>query len=225
MSADTLPLSARLRAATGELHRQVERAGILPALLRGRLERVTYCALLRNLHALYAALESALQAHAAHRALCALPLDRLWRRDALAQDLHLLAGPAWPALPLQPALRDHVARIESLAASQPALLAAHAYVRYLGDLSGGQALSAIVARSFGLSGDDGVRFYAFGPADATARLAADVRHALDAIPASVVAPAELVDEACAAFVRHRALFEQLARPMPADAPADQGRAA
>jgi heme oxygenase len=46
-----LPLAAALRAGTAELHGEAERAGTMRDLLRGRVARSGYCALLRNLHA------------------------------------------------------------------------------------------------------------------------------------------------------------------------------
>jgi hypothetical protein len=48
--------------------------------------------------------------------------------------------------------------------SRPALLLAHAYVRYLGDLSAGQLLRGIVARGAALAGTTAVAFYDFGDA-------------------------------------------------------------
>lgn len=38
---------------------------------------------------------------------------------------------------------------------------AHAYTRYLGDLSGGQVLGRIARKSLKLSSDDGLSFFAF----------------------------------------------------------------
>lgn len=44
------------------------------------------------------------------------------------------------------------------------MLLSHSYVRYLGDLSGGQVLRRRVAKAYGLAEDDdaGVEFYTFG---------------------------------------------------------------
>jgi heme oxygenase len=61
-------------------------------------------------------------------------------------------------------LTTYVNRLRHLAAdgSDSRLLLAHAYVRYLGDLSGGQIIRARVAKSYGFpKNGDGVRFYAF----------------------------------------------------------------
>lgn len=43
----------------------------------------------------------------------------------------------------------------------PAFLLAHAYTRYLGDLSGGQVLGRIAQKSMGLKSGEGLNFFAF----------------------------------------------------------------
>ena len=43
----------------------------------------------------------------------------------------------------------------------PEFLVAHAYTRYLGDLSGGQVLGRIAQKSMGLKGSEGLSFFAF----------------------------------------------------------------
>lgn len=209
----TVPLAERLRTATRELHRAVERAGLMPALLRGQLPRAGYLALLRNLHALYEALEAGLDGHAAHPQLAPLRLPGLARAGALAADLDVLHGPGWAqALPLCAAAGAYAERLRTLGERQPALLAAHAYVRYLGDLNGGQVLARLVGQGLRLAPGQGVAFYDFGPADQVAARARAFRAGLDRIAPDEAAADAIVEEACAAFVRHRELFEQLEQP-------------
>ena len=208
----TVPLAGRLRTATKDLHHAVERAGVMRSLLRGQLPRDDYLLLLRNLHAIYQALESGFTRQGSHPQLQPLRQPALARLDALTQDLDALHGPGWyQALPLRPAARDYVDHLNELAASRPALLAAHAYVRYLGDLSGGQMLARIVAQGLQLPPGEGVAFYDFGPAEQVKALALGFRVALDQIAVDETQALALVDEACAAFSRHRELFEQLER--------------
>lgn len=204
-------LAERLRAETRDLHTVAERAGIMPALLRGRLDRGAYCALLRNLHAIYAALEPALLRHAVHAAVGPVVFPALFRQAALADDLQALHGDGWAdELPVLPATAAYLQRLRRIDADSPELLVAHAYVRSLGDLSGGQLLSGIVARSLHLPAAAGTRFYDFGPAaDVAAHLHA-FRSALNALPAGEAAAEGIVAEARAAFERHAQLFEQLA---------------
>ena len=56
-------LAARLKTETQGLHTLAERSGIMADLVRGRISLDRYCALLRNLQALYAALEAGLDQH------------------------------------------------------------------------------------------------------------------------------------------------------------------
>ena len=206
-----LPLAARLREATHALHTQVERSGLMAQLLRGRLARPGYVLMLRNLEALYAAMEAGLQQHAADPALHALDCGPLFRSEALRRDLVALHGAGWAAeLPLAPAAEAYVERLHALSATWPAGLAAHAYVRYLGDLSGGQMLKRLVSAHYAPSAGQGTAFYDFGaPADA-ARRATALRAALDRIAQDEDSAARLVAEACDAFAAHGRLFEQLA---------------
>jgi heme oxygenase (biliverdin-producing, ferredoxin) len=201
----TVSLSARMRAATKDLHAAVERAGAMGSLLQGKLSRAGYLALLRNLHAIYRALEAGLAPQ---------PVPATWRvlarADALERDLDALLGPGRTAAPaLQPAAVSYVAHLQGLAAARPALLAAHAYVRYLGDLNGGQVLARLVAKALHLQPGEAVAFYDFGPAERVAELAQAFRQDLDAWPRDALEADALVDEARSAFERHRELFEQL----------------
>jgi heme oxygenase len=194
-----MPLSLRLREATQALHRETERAGIMPALLRGQLPRPRYVALLAQLEALYAALEAGLARPGA------LALDpRLRRLPSLRADLAHLAGAVPPA-----ALAPTRAYAAALAALPPPWLAAHAYVRYLGDLAGGQVLARIVGRAYGLA-DQGLAFYRFEGEPAV--LAHGLRAQLDALPADQ--GDALVAQAQDGFRRHVEIFETLAAPNP-----------
>lgn len=227
----TQPLAQRLRDETRPLHTRSERAGLMPALLRGTLPRPAYAALLRHLLALYEPLEAALARHAGHPWLAGWPLDALCRRAALADDLALLtvpvtdasaAGGAAPA-PLVPALQAMRARITELAgAPVPGLLLAHAYVRYLGDLSGGQIVARQVRAAYGLAPGEGTRFYDFGPPEAAAALLARCRQALAETCPSPTDSDALVAEACWSFERHAELFEQLTTDAPANGPPAAG---
>jgi heme oxygenase len=205
-------LSARLRAATRTMHARAERAGAMALLLRGALDGARYARLVRALHALYGTLEGALERHAAHPAIAPLDAAPLHRADALAHDLAALreAGLADARATLPPAALAYVARLAELDAREPVRLVAHAYVRYLGDLAGGQALAPIVERAFGLAHGAATRFYAFGTREAVAARTASLRAALDALPLSPAEADAVVDEALDAFARHVALFEEIA---------------
>jgi heme oxygenase len=105
---------------------------------------------------------------------------------------------------------QYVLRLQQIDADQPELLLAHAYVRYLGDLSGGQMLSRIVAQSMHLQAGQGTAFYDFGDASETTQLTRAFRDGLQAIAVAEIGVDAIVAEARSAFQRHQALFEELA---------------
>lgn len=125
-------------------------------------------------------LEHALEAHAGHPALQhTYDPTLLSRAPALAEDIAFFlrcpvstwqSNPAHTALllsHLEP-LEAYESRIRALSESDDAaLLLAHAYVRYLGDLSGGQTIQRRIARAYGLdvATGNGMRFYSFGGTD------------------------------------------------------------
>lgn len=196
-------LAARLRQATAALHREVEGSALIAELLRGRLARPDYCALLRNLHPLYEALEARLPGSALPAGIVDARLARL---AAIEADLVALHGPDWQALPVADvalAYRDHLLTLDD------ARLVAHAYVRYLGDLAGGQTLGRIVERAYGAT----AAFHRF-PAPGVAELARRFRSALDAPELPASQHDRIVEEARAGFARHAALFAAL-QPLPA----------
>jgi heme oxygenase len=206
------PLAARLRAATGALHRQVEKTPFMAALVGGRLDAAAYCLMLRNLEAIYGALEDGLVRHASHPALAPLNLPALFRAATLRDDLDVLHGRTWrEELALVPASVQYTARLRQIAAAEPALLVAHAYVRYLGDLSGGQMLKGIVARSLGLATTSrGTAFYDFGVPAQAAALAQALRGGLNLAGEAAPDSAAVVHEAVHAFEAHGVLFVELA---------------
>jgi len=220
----TMDLPDALRQGTRTLHTEVERSEFMRTLLRGQMGRKAYCLLLRSLHVLYASLEAALEASRDHALLSTLYDPRLFRTAALARDLEDLHGKGWAeTIPIQPASHAYRLRLQALAGSQPELLVAHAYVRYLGDLSGGQQLKRIVGRSLGLSGGlAGVAFYHFGDEAQTTALTSVFRERLARLPASESDIGRIVKEAQDAFGWHAHLFEQLAAAgLPGPPPAEQ----
>jgi heme oxygenase (biliverdin-producing, ferredoxin) len=215
-------LAERLRRETRDLHGRAERAGAMARLLRGQLALAPYCAMLRNLHALYASLEAGLARHAADPAVKPVYFPQYFREAAIAADLVVLHGPSWQAdFALQPTTLRYVERLDQLAQSDavdwapacagvtPALLAAHAYVRYLGDLNGGQVLKRRVGRSIGAKGEGGLSFYDFGEAEDIPDHIAAFRAGLDAIADVAGSADRIVAEARLAFEWHVAIFEEL----------------
>jgi heme oxygenase len=210
-------LAERLRAETRDLHAVAERAGVMRELLAGRLPLAGYAALLCSLHSIYVALERALDARRSDPRVAPLRRPGLYRTAALAADLAALHDADWTESlrPAPPAVA-YGERIGRLAAEGSPALAAHAYVRYLGDLHGGQVLAALVRRRFALDGAAGTAFYRFGDEACVMAHRQALREALAALPLTGAEADAVVAEARWAFEQHVRLFEALAAgAMPA----------
>lgn len=204
-------LSDMLREGTRDAHRAAERGPFVRAFLRGQLDRDTYVRMLGGLLRVYAALEDGLLRRRGHPLVAPFVLPALFRAPALAVDLAHFLGPAWQSrLAPSPAAERYAAHLDRLAADAPPGLVAHAYTRYLGDLSGGRLLRDRAARALGLSEGPGLAFYDFPAIPDIAAFKADFRARLDALPLTDAAAAALVDEANFAFAASAALFAELA---------------
>jgi heme oxygenase len=207
--ADATDLAQELKLATGPLHRQVERSGLMRRILAGDFAQADYVALLHDLAALYGALEEALARHASHPWL-AMVIDRaLFRTEALRRDLQALAPAA--SVALTPATAAYVTRLRWIEQHDPGRLLAHAYVRYLGDLSGGQVVQRIVARTLKLTPPTGLHFYDFGDAPTVAARAQAFRRGLAALRLDADVVQALTAEAQWSFAQHAQMFSELDR--------------
>jgi heme oxygenase len=205
---DTVTLSRYLREGTADVHREAERSAFVSLFMQGGLDRDTYSRHLLALHAVYGALESALSRQREDRRLGQFHIPELWRLAALEADLDYLRGPGWRHEEPIPAARhyaDHLARIEK---TQPIRLVSHSYVRYLGDLSGGQVLKAMAARQLGLDGE-GLLFYEFPKIADPITFKAVYRQRLDELQLLEGEQEALLDEARTAFQLNAAIFNQL----------------
>jgi heme oxygenase len=201
-------LSELLRERTVDVHRQAERSAFVSRIVNGTLGRAAHAAHLLALHPVYYTLEAALDGRRTDPRLGPFHLPALWRRAALAADLEFLLGPDWERGAAVPGSGAYVERLQGIGRQQPIALVSHAYVRYLGDLSGGQMLKAMIARQLGLDGN-GLRFYEFPEITDPKAFKADFRARLDELPLADGEAEALVEEARTAFLLNAAIFDQL----------------
>jgi heme oxygenase len=160
--------------------------------------RRSYALFLRNLLPVYRALEQGLTQH--RDRLGALLPTELVRTAAIERDLVHLAGPGWAdAVPMLAAGANYAQRVAFGAHHDAALLVAHAYTRYLGDIGGGPILKRRLSATLGLR-PEGLTFYEFPRITDLSSFAGEYRAALDAVALGLQAPERVLDEAAAAFL-------------------------
>lgn len=203
-------LATRLRQETRPYHTDAERSGIMRKLLTKVLDQPTYVALLRNLVPVYAALETELSRLMTDPRVAPFYHPGLARGDALAADIAALGD--GPAAPPTSAALAYAARIRTAASEDSVLLVAHSYVRYLGDLSGGQILKRMIGEMYGVSDGVGTAFYDFPALPSPEAFKQGYRAALDNIELTEAEQDRVVAEAIAAFSANTALFVALETP-------------
>ncbi|KAF8527605.1 hypothetical protein BU17DRAFT_61730 [Hysterangium stoloniferum] len=169
-------VSDLLRKETRAAHENAENTEAAVWLTRGALDKDEYIRYLVILWHVYSALENALEVHSSYPVLAPTYNPALLARTpALSSDIaYLLCTPEseWQCHPLAlsisqniPAgLLEYTDRIRTATTSHdPSTLLAHSYVRYLGDLSGGQQIGHRIAKAYGLDDTTGLgtQFYQF----------------------------------------------------------------
>ncbi len=204
-------LSISLREGTKDSHRLAEQTPFIRRLFKGQLSREVYREFLLQLLHVYQTLEERLQPHSAHPVLGKIHFPALFRAEAIRSDLSFyFGGSAWQDRQPNPATSAYIQRIDALSRDWPDGLVAHHYTRYLGDLSGGQAMKRVVAQMFNLPAQDGLAFYNFPQIADHAQFKEQYRGALDAMPVNAKTAQRIVDEANLAFQLNRDVFAAMA---------------
>jgi heme oxygenase len=214
------PLSKLLREGSRAEHRAAESSGYVTALLDGGVNAAGYLAYLQRLAPVYDTLEEAAERLVGHPIAGAVVDRALYRRSLLRADLtYWAARTGRTPVPASPAADAYVARIRSAVREWPGLFIAHHYTRYLGDLSGGQAIGRSLVRTYGLEAPMGVAFYEFAQIQKPKPYKDAYRARLDALPLVDADKHRLLDEVRLAFALNGAVFGELGQRLDEYCPA------
>jgi len=203
-------LATKLREGTKKAHTMAENVGFVKCFLKGVVEKTSYRKLVSNLYFVYTAMEEEMDRHHNHPILSKIHYPELNRKASLEKDLYYYFGNSWrDQVAPSPATQAYVQRIRDLSATEPELLIAHSYTRYLGDLSGGQILKGIAQRAMNLAEGEGTAFYEFETIADEKAFKAQYRQALDDVPVDETTADRIVEEANAAFGMNMSLFKEL----------------
>ena len=205
-----IPFSQALRERTWSGHGESEGAGFMHDLMTGKGTREDYVALVAQHYFVYEALEAAAAGFAEDAGATAFISPQLTRLPALETDLEFLLGADWKQqiTPL-PTTERYVARIREIEAEGwSGGFVAHHYTRYLGDLSGGQAIGRLMKRHFGFE-TNGILFYLFDQIADPKAFKETYRDQLDAAGWGEAERERVIDEVLYAYRLNTELFEDL----------------
>nr|YP_010196382.1 heme oxygenase [Gracilaria cearensis]UAD83779.1 heme oxygenase [Gracilaria cearensis] len=203
-------LAQQLREGTTKAHSMAENVSFVKSFLGGVVDKKSYRRLIANLFFVYTALEEEIEKNKNHFVVQSIYFPELNRTLSLKQDLEYYYGSNWqdqvcPSL----ATKIYVDRIRNISINQPELLIAHAYTRYMGDLSGGQILKRIAQTAMNLSSNEGTAFYNFHNIKDDKRFKVIYRQALDNAPINQMQIEQIIAEANIAFNLNMKVFQEL----------------
>jgi len=209
------PLSEELKSHTAAAHAAAEESTFVAELMGGTLDSAALAALLAQSLVIYRALEEALAGHADDPQLGGFIDPRLFRVPALEADLAYHYGPDWEAMladgriAVAPATRAYAQKLATVGPGSIEFLLAHHYVRYMGDLSGGQIIQRLVQRHYGIA-DAGLNFYTFPAIEKPKPYKDAYRERLDSTNFSRTQKDAILAFAAESFELNRAVFVDLA---------------
>ncbi|BAY62926.1 heme oxygenase [Calothrix brevissima NIES-22] len=202
-------LASKLRVGTKKAHTMAENVGFVKCFLKGVVEKNSYRKLVGNFYFIYSAMEEEMEKHQNHPIVSKINFTELNRKQTLEEDLSYYYGFNWrEQVQLSPSGEAYVQRIREISATEPELLIAHSYTRYLGDLSGGQILKGIAQTAMNLT-EGGTAFYEFADITDEKAFKAKYRQALDELPIDEATADRIVEEANAAFGMNMKMFKEL----------------
>ena len=203
-------LATMLREGTKKSHTMAENVGFVKCFLKGVVEKKSYRKLVADLYFVYSAMEEEMEKLKDHEILSKIYFPILNRKQSLESDLQFYFGNNWEKeIKISDSAKDYVARIREISQTQPELLVAHSYTRYLGDLSGGQILKKISQKAMNLSDGEGTSFYEFADISDEKAFKDTYRQAMNDLPVDMEMAELIVEEANDAFGLNMRLFQEL----------------
>ncbi|XP_042341270.1 heme oxygenase-like [Plectropomus leopardus] len=206
-----MDLSEQIKKVTKESHVRAENTELMLSFQRGRVTLPQYKLLLCSLYDIYQALEEAMDRNSAHPAVAPIYFPaELARLEAIEKDLEYFYGEDWREKIVVPAATKRYShRLRQIGKENPEFLVAHAYTRYLGDLSGGQVLGRITQKSLGLKGSEGLSFFAFPGVSSPNLFKQLYRSRMNSVELTEEERNGVLEEAVRAFELNIQVFEDL----------------
>jgi len=218
VSTPTLGLDKLLKLRTKDVHNEAHQVNFVKLFTRGKVGRDHYKQLLVRLYKVYLTMERCFDAACKEDNAVARVLRQIWfpkvlnRAASLGSDLEFFYGPSWQTVVAEThskAADKYCARLEQVAQSDPALLTAHAYTRYMGDLSGGQILQRVAIKAMNLSASEGTQYYEFDEIDSPKLFKKAYRARLESLPFPEEVREQIATEAIYSFRLSLELFSEL----------------
>ncbi len=201
-----------LREGIWDIHSMADSSTVAQDMQEAKTTTEDMKKITAGLYYIYNTMEDAIEKHKDDIYVSKIYRKELSRKQSIKEDLEFYFGPDWigqiyPTV----AIQLYVSRIEYVAKTNPMLLIAHAYVRYMGDLSGGQMIKEMIKQALNLTNGKGTRFYEFDGIEDIMAFKKDYRASLDTLELTQEQADAIIGEANLAFLYNVNFFREVNR--------------
>lgn len=147
-----------IRKSSATLHSAAEHSGFIKRIVDGNASKESYSEYLFNLSAMYKCIEDTLEKNVDNEVIKDFVTPELYRYDLIQQDLKFLLGDKLETMELLPSTLAFIDKINDLDKSNPELVVAYAYTRFIADLFGGRTFVALLSVNYKVSAE-GLNYY------------------------------------------------------------------
>lgn len=199
---------AQIKVSTDAAHAQAENAQFIASLMGGSLDKPAYRDYLTAFLPIYIRMEELLKERQESQLISYFGHRALDRAEKISNDIAALdaqINSSFDGKSLK-SVHNYLERLN--VDITDARLLAHHYIRYLGDLSGGQAISKLVARHYAIEAD-ALNFYDFAQVGDSVFYKKRYRDLLNLVPFSQQDKIEFLDEVSILYKLTTKIFIEL----------------
>lgn len=153
-----MDLINKIRKNTGNLHSAAEKSGILKRIVDGNASVESYVEYLYNLKEMYRAIEETIENNKDNETIKVFSTPELYRSHLIEKDLEYFSKDSTEKYELLASTVAFVERMKEISATNPELVVAHAYTRFIADLFGGRTFVSLLSVNYKVS-EEGLNYY------------------------------------------------------------------
>lgn len=153
-----MDLITRIRKNSGILHNSTEETGIIKRIFEGNASVDSYAEYLFNLSAMYKAIEDGIESNLHNDNVKEFSTKELYRHELIEKDLEYFLKDKENKFELCSSTIACVERIKEVVKTNPELIVAHAYTRFLADLFGGRMFIDLLTNKYNVPAE-GLNYY------------------------------------------------------------------
>ncbi|WP_018590107.1 heme oxygenase (biliverdin-producing) [Terrisporobacter glycolicus] len=153
-----MDLITKIRRNTGALHSAAEHSGILKRIVDGEALVDSYVEYLFNLSAMYKAIEETIENNKDNEVVKEFSTPELYRYKLIEKDLEYFSDQNPNKYELLASTVAFVERIKEIGNTNPELIVAYAYTRFIADLFGGRTFVSLLGVNYKVP-SEGLNYY------------------------------------------------------------------